>query len=336
MGNYLVTGAAGFIGSAVCRRLVDEGHRVHGVIRPGGSEWRLKAMGLYDEKRFGCSTVSLTLGILAFDGQYDALLHFAGLVGERESQEDPVVFYETNVMGTILMLDFCRRRGIKRFIFASSSAVYGKTQAETKAFIGMPHPGTETFIEAHPCKPTSVYGQTKLTAEEVCQLYATAYGINIWPLRLFYVYGPRASINRLPMRWIDQLSRGATMEIHDSASMLDWTYIDDVVEAVLATVNHLSKRSSATPLNICTGTGTLLGALSEMVQHALELGEVAVEVRFAPMLRAVRTCVGSRHRADVELGWQPQVQLADGLKRTVDWYQNERPKEVPDAGVCVQ
>ena len=210
MGNYLVTGAAGFIASSVIRMLLDAGHTVVGVDNMNDAydvrmkEYRLKK--LQENPGFNFQRLDIAerqtfskaspLRQLA----YDAVINLAARAGVRQSVENPWVYLDTNITGTLNLLEYCRELNISKFILASTSSVYGSNA---------PLPTPESFSSD---LPLQAYAATKKSAEVMCHVYHYLYGLDVTIFRYFTVYGPAPRPDMVMFRFTQWLSEGRTSQ----------------------------------------------------------------------------------------------------------------------------
>jgi nucleoside-diphosphate-sugar epimerase len=188
MSNYLVTGAAGFIGSRVSEMLLEQGHAVTGVDNLNDAydirmkEYRLRKLQALPGFEFMKADISnrqiLNPQSTIFNQKFDAVINLAARAGVRASVENPWAFVDTNVTGTLNMLELCRQKGIQKFILASTSSIYGANA---------PHPTPETADSDHPLQP---YAASKKAAEALSHSYHALYGLDVSVVRYFTVYGP--------------------------------------------------------------------------------------------------------------------------------------------------
>jgi UDP-glucuronate 4-epimerase len=209
--NYLVTGAAGFIASRVIEMLIQQGHTVTGVDNLNDAydvrmkEYRLrKLQGLkgfefvrddISDREFFYRQPSIV------DRPIDAVINLAARAGVRASVENPWVFLETNITGTLNLLELCRRSGISKFILASTSSIYGADA---------PHPTPETANSDHPLQP---YAASKKAAEALCHSYHALYGIDVSVVRYFTVYGPAGRPDMSMFRFVRWISEGEPVQL---------------------------------------------------------------------------------------------------------------------------
>ncbi len=231
----LVTGCAGFIGSRLCERLLAHGHRVVGVdsLREG-PDWELKRWRLGRLVRLPqfCLVQADVRDLEALQqavgplGPVDAVLHLAALTGVRQSTCEPCLCAEVNVMGTLNVLELCRRLAIPKLVFSSSSSVYGCNTAL---------PYSEDQMTDSPLSP---YAASKKAGEMLCHVYHRLYALDTTVLRYFTVYGPAGRPDMLPFRLVQWISEGRRVTINgDGSQQRDFTYVDDIVAGIAASVD---------------------------------------------------------------------------------------------------
>jgi nucleoside-diphosphate-sugar epimerase len=306
----LVTGAAGFIGSHLAERLAAEGHDVRAVdcLTPyydvSHKEANLKNIIASDACEVRHEDLrSADLGAL-LDG-VEVVFHHAGQPGVRASWRSGFASYvEHNVLVTQRLLEAVQGSGVRRFVFASSSSVYGNAPA---------FPTTEQQLPA----PHSPYGVTKLAAEHLCMVYARNWGVPIVALRYFTVYGPRQRPDMAMHRLVEAALDGTPFPVYgDGSQIRDFTYVDDVVRANLLAAS--ADVPPGTPINIAGGSAT---TLSEIIETVGDLVGCPIELRrHRPAPGDVDRTGGSISRAVELLGWRPGVPLREGLTSQVAWH----------------
>jgi UDP-glucuronate 4-epimerase len=309
MSRVLVSGAAGFIGSSLVDRLLVGGYEVLGVDAFTGNYARArKERNLdraYASERFRLKEGDLLLlrpDELVRD--VDAVFHLAGEPGVRRSWGDAFPRYlERNVSTTQRLLEAVAEAG-GRFVYASSSSVYG---ASSGGPVG----------EDHPCHPASPYGLSKLAAEEVVRLYARERGVRATILRYFTVYGPRQRPEMAISRFISAAARGRPVEIFgDGGHTRDMTYVYDAVDATVAALK-------APPGTYNVGGGARM-SVSEMVEAVGSAVGAPVEtVHRDPAPGDVYETWADSGRAERELGYRPGVSVPEGIAAQVAWQTRE-------------
>jgi UDP-glucose 4-epimerase len=306
--RVLVTGAAGFIGSHLCDRLVADGHRVTGL--DDLSTGKLANLAVARKsKLFGFSNFDITspdLVRLVEREAPDVVLHLAAQMDVRKSVEDPLHDTRTNVLGTVNVLEACTRNQVPRLVFASSGGtVYGT-------------PPKLPASERMTLHPSSPYGSAKAAAETYVAAYQRLHGLPGCSLRLGNVYGPRQDPHGeagVVSIFGGALVKGRPTRIFgDGTSVRDYVYVDDVVDAFL---RCLGGKGDGRRLNIGSGTGTSIRALHTAVARAVGAPDAP---EFAPVrageLHSIVLDIGQARRA---LGWEPSVGLEQGLAQTLDW-----------------
>jgi UDP-glucose 4-epimerase len=309
----LVTGCAGFIGSHLTESLLADGVRVIGVDCFNdnyGRNEKLRNLDLArDWDRFEFVPLDLSRGDLGdLVAEADVVYHLAAEPGVRASWGTRFETYiRNNLSATQHLLEATHLHPGRRFVFASSSSVYGSAER-------MPTP------EDTPCRPHSPYGATKLAAEHMCLLYHANFGVDIVALRLFSVFGPRQRPDMAFRRFCHAALTGAPIRVYgDGEQTRDFTYVGDVVGAL--------RTAAATPA--ATGQVYNIGGGNQIsVNVALRLlGEYAdraLDVEYTAAQHGdVRQTAADTTRAQADLGYAPRVSLADGLRREFDWVLEE-------------
>jgi nucleoside-diphosphate-sugar epimerase len=310
MTAVLVTGAAGFIGSHLVDRLLAGGREVVGVDAfTGNYSRRSKERNL--EAALGADGFRLVEGdLLTLDldelvSGVDGIVHLAGEPGVRRSWGALQRYLERNVVSTERLLEAAWRNGVPRFVYASSSSVYGSDPG---------HP----VDEEHPKRPTSPYGLSKLAAEDLILLHGRERGVPGTILRYFTVYGPRQRPEMAVSRIISAGMRGRPVEVFgDGEQARDMTYVGDAVEATVATFE-------APPgvYNVGGGSRTTVNALLDAVGR--EIGS-PVEPRYGPAAEGdVRSTWADPGRAARSLGYRPRTGLREGISAQVAWARESR------------
>ena len=311
--RVLVTGAAGFIGSHVSEALVARGATVVGIdnfdpiLYPRADKERNIA-GLRAGVRFEFVEGDVARDPLPLDG-CTAVIHLAAKAGVRPSLHDPGAYADTNVTATARVFDAARRAGVRRVVFGSSSSVYGDTT---------PPPFAE---DAPAVEPVSPYAASKRAGELLAHACAPLYGLRIACLRFFTVYGPRQRPD-LAIHTITALAlRGAPVRMFgDGSSARDYTYISDVVSGVLAALEWTGRGEAGARLfNIGGGAPLRLDRLIALIGEAV--GRPITVERHPDQPGDVRLTSADLRRAQRELGYQPQVAVAEGLEHFVRWYE---------------
>ena len=303
----LVTGAAGFIGSHLCRRLVAEGHEVVGL--DDLSEGRLENLAGLAELRLDEGDIRDELAVRATIRGCDVVLHHAARKSVERSLEDPLGFDQVNVGGTLTVLLAARDEGAS-VVFASSSSTYGDQER---------YPVTEDVAPL----TRSPYAATKLAGEAYCRAAWMSYGVPTVALRYFNVYGPRQDPESryaavIPRFTIACLTGATPVVFGDGEQSRDFTFIDDVVEANLLAA-RMPEAALGRALNV--GGGAEPTTVNRLLELIADLAGVAPTATHGPPREGdIR-----RSQADISLarhviGYDPQVGIEEGLRRTVEWF----------------
>jgi UDP-glucuronate 4-epimerase len=315
----LVTGAAGFIGSHVVQALLRAGRSVVGMDNlypsydPHLKERNVAAIRQTAEQcgaPFSLDTSSICdprcVRRVFAEFPFRAVIHLAARAGVRPSLTDPLGYARTNIEGTLCLLEEARRHKGVRFIFTSSSSVYGD-------------PPVPCFTEDLPVRPLSPYAATKVSGEVLCHTYHDLYGLPVLILRLFTVYGPRQRPDLAISTFVRLLLAGEPLPIYgDGSSSRDYTYVDDTVAGILA-----AEESSLSNeiINLGSGRPVHLRELISTLEHITGRQAVLEELPRQPG-EVLRTCANT-DKAGQLLGWQPQVDLLSGLQRYVEWLEGQ-------------
>ena len=301
--TVLVTGGAGFIGSCLARRLLGAGHAVVVVDNlfsgaranvPAGAEWVEGDIGRPE-----------TIAALP-ERRYDAVCHLAAQSSGAVSMEQPYYDFQSNATSTLLLTRWCLERGIGRFLYASSMAVYG-------------NPVRQPVGETTALLPISYYGVSKLTSENLLRI-AAAQGLRTTAFRMFNVYGPGQNMANLRQGmasiYLAYILQGVPVPVTGSLDRFrDFVFIDDVVEAW---VRGLEMKATPSPVyNIASGRATTVRTLlRDLLGASGRATDYPVVERAAPPGDQFGL-QGDTALAATELGWRPQVELAEGLRRFV-------------------
>ena len=309
--KVLVTGGAGFIGSHCCEALVARGIEV--VVIDDFNDF-------YDPKIKEANLAKIADKITLVRGdirdealveqifgghRFDAVFHLAARAGVRPSIDDPKLYFTTNIDGTFNLLDACRHHGVKRFIFASSSSVYGINEKVP-------------FSESDRIERTiSPYAATKIAGEQICSNYAHLFGIHCSCLRFFTVYGPRQRPDLAISKFTTAIRADKPIDrFGDGSTARDYTYIDDIIQGVLAAAAYTEK-SSFEIFNLGGSATTTLSELIAMIEQAL--GKKAVIRQLPDQPGDVPKTYADVSKAHELLAYQPGTPIAEGIRKYVDW-----------------
>ena len=343
--KILLTGAAGFIGSAVCRRLIDRGDTVVGLDNindyydPELKYGRLAALGIarndVDWYRFAVSSTdprfsfirmnledAQAMRMLFANGAFDAVINLAAQAGVRYSITNPQAYIESNVDGFINILEGCRHNGVKHLVYASSSSVYG---------LNGKVPFSEHDGIAH---PVSLYAATKKSNELMAHAYSKLYGIPTTGLRFFTVYGPWGRPDMSPFLFIDAILHDRPIKVFNNGDMLrDFTYIDDIVEGVVRITDvipqgnpdwdetHPDPATSPAPYRIYNIGNQHPTRLMDYIACIEKATGRTARKDFLPMQPGdvYQTYADSSALAEAT-GFRPATPLQQGIDRTVQWF----------------
>src|SRR4051794_7491357 len=305
MTRALVTGASGFVGANLARRLLRDGHEVHLLLRHTEVPWRLE--GIWEEVHRHpvdlADRASVEAAVAAIRPEW--VFHLAAY-GAYASQTDVHRMVQTNIAGTVNLVEACLTTGCEAIVNTGSSSEYGFTD----------HAPAETEREA----PNSHYAVTKVAATQYCRFTAQSRGIPLPPLRLYSVYGPYEEPTRLMPTLIVRGLRGELPPLVDPTIARDYVFIDDVCDAYLLAATTPTSEPGAI-YNVGTGVQTSLG---ELVALARTILPIAVEPVWGSMPNRqwdTSVWVADNHNMREALGWRPRLRLEQGFRRMVAWFE---------------
>jgi UDP-glucose 4-epimerase len=311
MAKYLVTGIAGFIGSAIARGLLEKNESVRGLDDFSTGKWE-NIVEIGNEIDFRGVSLLDQAGLASACEGIDYVIHQAALPSVPKSVSEPELTHNVNVNGTLNLLLAARNAGVKRVVYAASSSAYGNSETLPK------HEGMVP-------RPISPYAVQKLTGEYYMQAFAEVYGVETVSLRYFNIFGPRQDANSqysaVLAKFITQMQQGESPTIFgDGEQSRDFTYVANAVQANLKAC--VAKGVSGKVFNIATGTRFSLNQTFEMLRKIIGFNG---PVKYA----AERTGDVKHSLADISLaqkhlGYVPEVGFEEGLRRTVKWYQEMR------------
>ncbi|MFH1577868.1 MAG: SDR family oxidoreductase [Candidatus Omnitrophota bacterium] len=316
MRRFLVTGGAGFIGSHITERLLKDGHSV--VVLDNLSSGKEENLSFTKNYTLNAIRYTLIKGDIRDSStcqeacrDIDAIFHQAALRSVPKSLDDPISFNEVNINGTLNMLEAAKKEKVKRFVFASSSSIYGETDKFPQ-------------VETDSPRLISPYALTKLAGEYYCRVYSENYNLSTVCLRYFNVFGPRQALDDeyavvIP-KFIHCLLNNQPYPVDGKGKQSrDFTYIDNVVEAnILAAVAPDIKW---VVLNIANARdNSILG----LVKALNKIGEKNIQaVHHPPRQGDVFKTLADISQAKKLIGYQPQIDFKEGLARTVEWFKNK-------------
>jgi len=309
MKKILVTGTAGFIGNKVSEMLLEDGYCVTGIDNLNDyydvrlKLWRLNNLKKHNNYKFykiDIENYEELKSLFQLD-HYDAVINLAARAGVRYSLENPFIYLSTNAGGTLNLLELCKEYKVSKFILASTSSLYA----------GQKMPFKENLPVNTPISP---YAASKKAAEAMAYTYHYLYEIDVTILRYFTVYGPAGRPDMSPFRFIKWIMEGSTLEIFgDGNQQRDFTYVDDIARGTIKALRPLGYEII-----------NLGGNKPYRLNESIKLMEKYIE-------RKAKCNYKEFHKADMEatwadidkakklLGWQPKVSLNEGIKKTIEW-----------------
>lgn len=312
MSIYIVTGAAGFIGSKVAELLLAQGHQVFGVDNLSAAydvrmkEHRLQT--LLSQPAFTFLKADITdKAIIDLLTQYvpraQAVINLAAMAGVRQSMSDPWSYLYTNTLGTLNLLEYTRRQAVPKFILASTSSLYGAD-------------GTPPHSELAPTdRPLAPYAASKKGAEAFAYAYHHLYGIDISIVRYFTVYGPAGRPDMSMFRFCQWIAEGKPVQINGSGEQSrGFTYVDDIAAGTLLALKNVG-------YEIFNLGGHEVMSINEVIELIEKLLGKIADRHYAPAHPAdVFSNVADVSKARAMLGWEPRVGLHEGVQNLVNWY----------------
>jgi UDP-glucuronate 4-epimerase len=333
--KVLVTGAAGFIGMHVAERLLATGHEVTGLDNlndyydpalkrarlarlEGSAGFRFERMDLAD---------AAAMRALFAAGGFDRVVHLGAQAGVRYSLSNPQVYLDSNVTGTLNVLEGCRHHGVGHLVFASTSSVYGMNTHMPFS----PHHGTD--------HPLSIYASTKKAGELLCHNYAALFGLPVTALRFFTVYGPWGRPDMSPILFAQKMLAGQPIDVFNGGHhKRDFTYIDDIAEGVVRAMERVATpdpawdsaapdpASSRAPYRVYNignqSPVELLRFIGLLEEH---LG-VKAQMNFLPLQPGdVPDTLADCSDLEREVGYRPSTPIDEGVRRFVAWYRGYYP-----------
>ncbi|MEA1927232.1 MAG: GDP-mannose 4,6-dehydratase [Candidatus Auribacterota bacterium] len=310
--KILLTGGAGFIGSHLSEILLQEGHKV--VIVDNFNDYYLPRIkeenlsGIRDNPDLEIVKADIRdrqrMEGLFSDHGFDAVIHLAARAGVRPSLADPRLYQDVNIGGTLTLLDAARKFSLRRFIFASSSSVYGDCPR-------LPLRESEPFL-----RPVSPYGATKLMGEHLCRVFNRQYGLSVAALRFFTVYGPRQRPDMAIHLFSRLISEGKEISVFgDGSSRRDYTFIDDITSGIYSA---LTADLNFEIFNLGGGHTITLSELINLLGKKLGPRPILKRMPFQP--GDVISTLADVTRAGEILGYRPETELAAGIDKFITWF----------------
>jgi UDP-glucuronate 4-epimerase len=313
--NILVTGGAGFIGSHVCEKLVSSGHKVicvdnfNDYYDPQIKENNIS--GLSKDRNFILFRNDILknelLEYIFLNNRIDVVIHLAARAGVRPSIANARLYEEVNVLGTINLLECCKKHGVRRFAFASSSSVYG---GNSKV------PFSEDDNVDHPVSP---YAATKKAGELMCYTYSHLFDMNIFCYRFFTVYGPRQRPEMAIHKFTGLVLSGKPLDVYgDGLSSRDYTYIDDITDTITGNIDNIKGYEI---FNLGNSRPVKLGELIGLIESAT--GKKALINRMDLQPGDVQTTFADITKAKKMLRYNPATPIESGISKFVEWYKTK-------------
>ncbi len=314
----LVTGVAGFIGHATAHRLLERGETVIGVdivndyYDPSLKEARLATFNGRREFSFHRADVADApkMAALVKDNGVRRVVHLAAQAGVRYSLENPFAYEHSNLAGHLAIMEACRHAPeFEHLVYASSSSVYGDKPM-----------GGEGFTEDEPAtNPVSLYAATKRSCELMSQSYAKLYGFPQTGLRFFTVYGPWGRPDMAYFGFTNKIMKGEPIEVYGEGKMArDFTYIDDIVDGIIGSLDHVPQKGEHRVLNIGDSHPVGLMDMIETLEKAI--GRKAEKIMRPMQPGDVTATYADVSKLNAICGYKPKVMLAEGLDRFAAWY----------------
>jgi len=314
MRNVLVTGGAGFIGSHLVDRLLSEARWQVTVVDDLNDFYSPEIKRRNIAEHLGSPNYRLiqadirdwtALQQVFAEREFDLVIHLAARAGVRPSLEEPLLYTETNVNGTMNLLELARQHGIPRFVFGSSSSVYGINSKVPFAEDDRIH------------QPISPYAATKAAGELLCHTYSHLYGIQVTCLRFFTVYGARQRPDLAVHKFAKLITEGRPIQVFgDGTTRRDYTYVDDIIAGVRAAMDY-----DATPFEIFNLGESQTVELNELISLLEDaLGRNALVDRQPLQPGDVPITFADITKAREMLGYDPQTKIADGIPKFVEWF----------------
>lgn len=312
--KILVTGAAGFIGSHLCERLIGNGCTVVGVDNfDDFYDPQIKRRNIEDcvqVERFQLIEADIRDAVAmdeALGRGVDVIVHLAAKAGVRPSIAEPLVYADVNINGTMVLLEAAKKHAIGRFVFASSSSVYGNNEKV---------PFSEDDNVDFPISP---YAATKKACELICHTYHHLCGTCITCLRFFTVYGPRQRPDLAIHKFVRLIERGQPIPVYGDGSMMrDFTYIDDIISGAVAAIERCAGFNI---YNLGESHPIMVNDLIAEIENAL--GKKAIKKHLPPQPGDVERTYADVTRAARDLGYRPKTDIRTGLARFAAWLRED-------------
>ena len=319
--KILVTGCAGFIGSYLCEKLLDDSNNVIVGIDIMNDYYDVEKKQqnlnrIHNHKHNNNFTflkenlIDTQIITINKNNPFDVVVNIGAMAGVRYSQINPEIYIDTNIKGQVHLLQECVKNNVKLFVYASSSSVYGLNKQPT-------------FSESDQLdNVNSVYALTKKSAEEFANLYNKLYNLNVVGLRFFTVYGPNGRPDMFPYKLIDSIDKSNVFtKFGDGTSYRDYTYVDDIVGGIISSINvNVNKTNVCEIYNL--GNSNPI-TLNEFIDVCIEITQKpAIYNQANDQLGDVPYTCANITKAKTELNYSPQTTLKEGLIKMYQWYKS--------------
>jgi len=312
--TYLITGAAGFIGSKTAEQLLKAGHKVVGIDNLNDyydtrlKTYRLKILQAFPNfifKKVDIENITALKSIFKVH-QFNAILNLAARAGVRYSMSHPHVYFTTNVLGTLNLLELAKTHKVNKFVLASTSSLYA----------GQKMPFKETLAVNTPISP---YAASKKGAEALCYSYHHLYGIDVSIVRYFTVYGPAGRPDMSVFIFTKQIDEGKPMEVFgDGSQSRDFTYVDDIAAGTIKAIKNVGFKV----INLGGNDPYKLSYMINLIEK--NLGKKAQIINKPFHIADIKATWADISEAKKTLNWTPKVGLEEGIRRSVEWYVDNR------------
>lgn len=312
--SVLLTGAAGFIGSHLAERLLAEGEEVIGLdsfdafYDPGLKEANVRSLSDNTRFRLVRGDIRDQDVVSALPDGIDTVVHLAARAGVRPSIEEPELYTDVNVLGTMKLLELAAARGIPTFLFASSSSVYGNSK-------------TVPFVESDPVdRPISPYAATKKAGELLCHTATHLHGFSCMCLRFFTVYGPRQRPDLAIRKFAQLMTEGREIPMFgDGSTERDYTYIDDILDGIMGSLRYARSHPGSYEVVNLGESRTI--SLREMIDTVADVFQVRPNVVQHPLQPGdVMRTYADVSRARELFGYDPTTGFREGVERFAEWF----------------
>ena len=307
--NVLVTGAGGFIGSHLAERLVEAGANVRALVHynSGGRHGWLDESDLGSEMEIVAGDITDAGSVQHAMSDREVVFHLAALIAIPYSYVAPASYVQTNVVGTLNVLEAAKRLGTDRVIHTSTSEVYG-TALEVP------------ISESHPLQGQSPYSASKIGADKLVESYHRSFGLPVVTVRPFNTFGPRQSARAVLPTIITQCLQGNTVKLGSLTPTRDLNYVSNTTQGFVMAAEH--EQAIGQTINLGTGREISIGELANTIARLVEC-DVAIECdeqRIRPAKSEVERLLADNALAKQLIGWEPRISLEEGLLKTIAWF----------------